>query len=390
MLDARILARTRDEKEGPRYTSTVTGKLKVVVSDFHIGEGQEPGSLNPWENFHHDDKFAELLRYYSTDYYEDEDVELIVNGDFYDLLQVRHDGEFPDVITEEIASAKVKACLDGHPIVTRALAAFIEQPKKRITFIPGNHDIEFVFPRCRRLFREAVTGSPLDERVHFIIDRDFYDFDGVQVHHGHQFEAMNTFDMKRIFLSKGLPAPVLNLPWGSVFILKVLNRLKEKRPYIDRIQPFNLYLYGAIFLDPVFAFQLMALSFFHFVRTRVLTPFSRKRRAHVLKTLKIILEYSAYPDLDARAKKVFEENPGCHALLVGHTHLACFRRFGRDRIYINTGTWTDLISLDVTALGRRSELTYALVEYPEEGSRPRASLKAWSGYHELWRDIHSL
>ena len=67
----------------------MSSKLKVIVSDFHLGEGQERGSLNPWENFHHDDKFAELLRYYSTDYYEDEDVELIINGDFFDLLQVR-------------------------------------------------------------------------------------------------------------------------------------------------------------------------------------------------------------------------------------------------------------------------------------------------------------
>ena len=368
----------------------MAGKLKVVVSDFHIGEGQEPGSLNPWESFHHDDKFAELLRYYSTDYYEDVDVELIINGDFYDLLQVRVDGDFPDIITEDVAALKVKACLDGHPTITRALASFIDQPRKRITFVPGNHDFEFFFPRCRRLFREAVTGSPLDERVRFVVDADHYEVDGVQIHHGHQFEAMNSFDLKRVFLSKGLPAPIMNLPWGSIFILRVLNKLKEKRPYIDRVQPFNLYLYGAIFLDPMFAAHLMILSVYNFVKTRILTPFSRKRRARLLKTFKILLEYSAYPNFDLHARKIFAADPKCHALLVGHTHLARVRRFGKDHTYINTGTWTDLISLDIAAFGMRNELTYALVEYPEGEPKPRVSLKAWTGYHELWRDINYL
>ena len=42
----------------------MAGKIKkIVVSDFHIGEGREEGELNPWENFFYDDKFAELLHY---------------------------------------------------------------------------------------------------------------------------------------------------------------------------------------------------------------------------------------------------------------------------------------------------------------------------------------
>jgi UDP-2,3-diacylglucosamine pyrophosphatase LpxH len=189
-------------------------------------------------------------------------------------------------------------------------------------------------------------------------------------------------------LSKGLPAPVLNIPWGSVFILNVLNKLKERRPYVDRIQPFNLYLLGAIFLDTGFAARLAALAIYEFLRTRVFTPFSRKRRSKLLKTLKVMFEFSAYPDFDAFARKLLEKNKDVHAVLMGHTHIAKVRRFARDKIYINTGTWTDLISLDISALGMRNELTYALIEYPEGEPRPRVGLKAWTGYHELWRDIN--
>ena len=64
------------------------------------------------------------------------------------------------------------------------------------------------------------------------------------------------------------------------------------------------------------------------------------------------------------------------------------RRFSQDKLYINTGTWTDLISLDIANFGMRNELTYALVEYPQDEPRPRVSLKAWVGYHELWKDIN--
>jgi UDP-2,3-diacylglucosamine pyrophosphatase LpxH len=366
----------------------MSSRLKVIISDFHLGEGQERGSLNPWENFHHDDKFAELLRYYSTDYYEDEDVELIINGDFFDLLQVHYDGEFTDIISEDVAVGKLKACIEGHPTVMRALTAFVEAPRKRITYLPGNHDMELVFPRVRRLFRETLTGSPLDERVQFVVDREYYEFDGIQVHHGHQFEAMNAFNWKVLFLSKGLPAPILNLPWGSIFILKVLNQLKERRPYVDRVQPFNLYLYGALFLDTLFALRLIALAVYHFVHTRILTPFSRKRRARLAKTFKILFGFSAFPDFDIHARKLLEKQHDIHAVIMGHTHLAKVRRFARDKIYINTGTWTDLISLDLAAFGMRNELTYCLVEYPEGEARPRVGLKAWTGYHELWRDIN--
>ena len=38
----------------------MSGKLKIVISDFHVADGQESGFLNPWENFHHDSKLAEL------------------------------------------------------------------------------------------------------------------------------------------------------------------------------------------------------------------------------------------------------------------------------------------------------------------------------------------
>jgi UDP-2,3-diacylglucosamine pyrophosphatase LpxH len=365
----------------------MSGKLKIVISDFHIADGQESGFLNPWENFHHDAKLAELLRYYSTDYYEDEEVELIINGDFFDLLQVRYDGGFPDEITEEIGVAKLKSCLDGHPMVVGALTDFIEVPKKRITVLPGNHDFELVFPACRRVFCEAVCGAPEDERFRFVVDKSYYEFDGVQIHHGMQFEAMNRFNWKRLFLTRGRATPILNLPWGSVYLLRVLNKLKEQRPHVDRVQPFSLFLIGSIFFDTIFAMKIIAMSLHVFFVTRILALFKRPREVSLWSTFQLLFEYEAFPSFENKIKKLMRRTPHIHTVILGHTHLAKVRRFGRNRTYVNTGTWTDLISLDIARPGLSRELTYATIEYPE-GQPPQTSLKAWRGYHDLWREIH--
>lgn len=365
----------------------MAGKIaKIVVSDFHLGDGVREGELNPWENFYHDRKFVELVRHYSTDYYEDEEVELIINGDFFDLLQVRYDGEFPVEITERIAVAKLKACLDGHPVVVQGLRDFVNTPHKRITVLPGNHDFELIFPACQRLWVEYVCDAAEDERLRFITETSHYDFDGVQVHHGMQFEAINRYDWKRLFITEGRDEPILRQPFGSIFILEVLNKLKEKRPYVDRVQPFSMYLLGAIFFDTFVALRLIGLALLTFYRFRIL-PVLQNPGWETLKDLAAgMLEYSAFPNFERKVRKVFRQNPEVHTVILGHTHLPKVRRFGRNKTYVNTGTWIDLISLDISNLGMNRDLTYATIEYFED-QPPQTKLRAWHGYRELWQDI---
>jgi UDP-2,3-diacylglucosamine pyrophosphatase LpxH len=359
---------------------------KIVVSDFHLGDGVREGELNPWENFYHDRKFVDLLRHYSTDFYEDEEVELIINGDFFDLLQVRYDGAFPVEITERIAVAKLKACLDGQPEVMQGLRDFVNIAHKRITVLPGNHDFELVFPACQRLWSEYVCDAAEDPRFRFIIDESFYEFDGVQIHHGMQFEAINRYDWNKKFHTVGREEPILRPPFGRFFILDVLNKLKEKRPYIDRVQPFSMYLLGALFFDTLIALRLIGLAILTFYRFRIL-PVARNPGWETFQALVSgLIEYDAFPNLERKVRKLFRKNPDVHTIMLGHTHLPKMRRFGRAKTYVNTGTWIDLISLDISNLGMNRDLTYATIEYFED-QPPQAKLRAWQGYRELWRDI---
>src|SRR4051794_761153 len=72
------------------YHQDMHGKIKLVVSDFHLSRGKwlPNGRRNPLEDFHQDVKFKEFLEHYSTDAHADFDVELIINGDFFDPLTV--------------------------------------------------------------------------------------------------------------------------------------------------------------------------------------------------------------------------------------------------------------------------------------------------------------
>src|SRR6202023_3223394 len=65
-------------------------RIKLVISDFHLSRGKwlKNGRQNPLEDFHQDEKFCEFLEYYSTKDYQDTEVELIVNGDFFDPLAI--------------------------------------------------------------------------------------------------------------------------------------------------------------------------------------------------------------------------------------------------------------------------------------------------------------
>lgn len=350
-----------------------------------MGTGHRPGHLNPWESFGADDKLAEFLRHYSTDFYEDEEVELIVNGDFYDFLQVKVNGSFPDQVDETLAVEKIRMCMEGHERVHKALGEFVRAPHKKITVLPGNHDFDWVFPKVQEAFRERIAGSKTDARIQFICDREYYQFDGIQVHHGMQFEAAHYHNFKEQFLTANGSQPILNLPWGSVSIIKVITRLKEERPYVDRIRPFWAYFVRALVFDPFFALKVIWLSVVYFVKTRLLS--FKHVRARLRQTWQMMKEAEVYPDLVHKVRHVFDQHPDVHTIILGHTHVPLVRRFEGDRQYVNTGCWTPTISLDMETFGRASVPTYAFIEYPPDGGRPAVTLREWRGYHDIYRDI---
>ncbi len=361
--------------------------IKLVVSDLHVGTGSVTGRFNPFEDFHYDRQFRAFVDHFCAPPFQNTNVELILAGDVFDLLKTEVDGSYPDQITEEVALYKLTRCLDGHPEFLDALRSFVATPGRQLTYMMGNHDLEIAFPRVQELLRSAVGGPHHRDRLRFVVYEPFYALPGgIRIYHGNQFETLNRVNPRKLFITDGVPAPCLNLPWGSVFLLKVLLPFKEQRPYINLVQPFSRYLQAALITDTSFAASLAVKATYYFFKTRFVE--SRKRAGDLKSTMRILMEEAVvYKDFETQAFEIMQKEPGVNAVIMGHSHVPMVRRGAGDRLYVNTGTWTKLINLRLPELGVTHRRTYARIDYPDGPDSPQIGLYQWHGHQDLAEEI---
>ena len=351
-------------------------RYKIIVSDLHLGPGpfHPDGSRNILEEFHHDNPFAELLEYYCSGVYAKAEVELILNGDILNHLAIPKEDPFADTLTEKVALERTEAILNGHPKFFEALAQFAAKPHRSIVYLLGNHDIGVAWPKV-----QALLKSKIHPALHFFLD--CYEADGVHIEHGNRFLIDNRVDLDNLFLTRGEPEPVLKMPWGNFFVIHCINPLKQERPYVGKVYPFKMYLNWALLHDTRFALKAIAQLVFYFLKLN----FSRdpKRNFSLLDTWKIVREFSLPMHLNSEAKKILMANPKIRFVSFGHTHHEMYLQFAPEKEYINTGSWNELIGLDIGSFGTQLKLCFAEVAYEPDGPF-RASLKQWKGnYREV-------
>ncbi len=352
-------------------------RIKLVVSDFHLGTGRSApdGSVNNLEDFISDEAFIDMLEFYRTGEYADAEVELILNGDIFECLAVDPFLEGADMITEPKSLARLDAILDGHPEMARALRTFADDPARRVVFIVGNHDQDLLWEGVQKRIRERIHPS-----VRFI--HGPYRFDGIQVEHGNQHEVQNRIDPHKMFLTKGLPEPILNLPWGSDLFINLLMRLKQRRPYINRVRPFRLAVWWSLLHD----LRTLLAGIWYFLVVMLKARFRKQvqRRITFVKTLRVLFGFSAWPTLEDAARRILAQD-GVHTVIFGHTHIPLTRHPVPGKTYINSGTWIPNSNLHIAGLGWNLMQTYVYIEY--ESERPRARLKLWHGRRMVEEDI---
>lgn len=360
-------------------TPTKRKRIKLVVSDLHVGVGRilENGQLNSLEEFYFDEKFVEFLHYYTTGKYADHEIELVLNGDIFNFLQVDFKGHYLTVITESISMDVLKRIIHGHATFVKALKDFASKEGRRITYVVGNHDQAMLWPATRAYLNEILGTT-----VHF--KNLVYFFDGVHIEHGHMHEAANRLDPRKFFLKKDLAEPILNLPFGSHFFVEFVLKIKQTYPHVDKIRPFDRMMRWAIFNETWFTIRYFVNLVLYFLKSmfsndpRRTFPFSR--------IVQVLLESAVFPDLSESARKILQDER-VHTVCFGHSHVYQYRQWAENMEYFNTGTWTDLTSLDIASLGKITKLSYVLFEYPEDGDRPRGRLKEWHGYHRIEEDV---
>ncbi|MFH1874792.1 MAG: metallophosphoesterase [Pseudomonadota bacterium] len=351
-------------------------KIKLAVSDFHLGKGAflPNGNRNYLEDFFYDQRFVEFLEYYSSDKYEKADVELVICGDFFNQLQVDPLEINPQIITERVALARTGAIMHGHVKVFEALKFFAAKPNHKITFLIGNHDIGLLWPSVRHLVEERIGGqTKVYTEPRYIVDQVCFE-------HGNQHCAENWIDFEHPFL-KGNNEPIINLPWGDLFVIHFLNKVKRARPYADKVFPFKLYFRWALFHDTRFALSVAAQGISYFFK--VLFKIGDHNRFSLKKTYKIVKEFSFPIKMDKAAKKVLNEHPECKVVVFGHGHRPAARLFQDGREYFNIGIWNEMINLDIGTMGRLLRLTFVEINYDKEGT-PHGMLREWKGkYREV-------
>jgi UDP-2,3-diacylglucosamine pyrophosphatase LpxH len=209
-------------------------RLVVVFSDVEMGAG------GPYDDFPRSDFLADIIRGYTRDPYRWLAVDLVFNGDTFDLLKTSARGGWPVHVSSEIAVDKLERVATAHPAFFEALRDHLQTDpqRRRVFFVVGNHDMELLFPEAQTLLRERI-GAELPH-VHF--PGFEMSLGRVRIEHGSQLDPLFAVDATRPFVSTRSGDPVLALSWGAVALLEVAIPLQPLLHHHDRLKPKELVL----------------------------------------------------------------------------------------------------------------------------------------------------
>ncbi|RAQ95248.1 metallophosphoesterase [Thermogemmatispora tikiterensis] len=213
----------------------------LVVSDLHLAHGQQPfegfteQQQRAWEEFLQAASPGGTL----VEERADETVELVINGDCFDFLAaapLRHDR------TRTVAQAleKLEQIIAAHGAFFEALAQFLRQPQRRVTFVPGNHDIELLFPAVQQRLRQAV-GWPAasEERLRFWPRARYEPLSTIAIEHGNLYDFWN-HRSAGLWAASGEPLPPpeeILLSAGSWYYQEAGALIHRRFPYFDHLEP---------------------------------------------------------------------------------------------------------------------------------------------------------
>lgn len=244
-------------------------KFKIIVSDLHLGAGPA-GDPNPLEDFTNDEDFAALLADAAAESERDgADVELILNGDTFEMLQVPHVDDFDPAEAypperyhsslQENSARKMTLIIRGHPTFFQALHDFLQAgpPRRHVTFVKGNHDIDLHWPAVQDHIREALEATGPRQSLLAFEERRVRR-EGIYVEHGNQYaERVDQVEDMEEPHDPGRPGQ-LDYPPGSWFVMNIFNKIEHHRYWIDGVKPITALIWFALKYDFGFAAEAIA------------------------------------------------------------------------------------------------------------------------------------
>lgn len=245
-------------------------KVKFIISDLHLGAGPAQPGDTCLEDFLADQQlvsFLDDIRRESIEHHQE--VELIINGDFFEFLQIPAIESYDPATlypaeayldsSPEASVQRLNLIIQGHPDVFAALSDFmhVERPQRRITIIKGNHDVNLFWPAVKSRLRETLGASGARASLLLFAD-EFVSREKIYVEHGHQrAEAINAYP--DFFNPRSAENPTqLYYPVGSLFVINVFSDLERERWFIDHVKPITTLIWYALQWDFDFAVRVLA------------------------------------------------------------------------------------------------------------------------------------
>lgn len=338
-------------------------KCILVISDLHLGAGSEyKGRKNHLEDFHSDRELVDFFNYHCTGDYQSKEVEVIINGDFLDFLAVPFVPFFDDEFwSEEAALFKLDLILKAHPEVMAALENFLSVKNKKVTYIIGNHDAEFLFDSLKDKFKEQFSEEVRDK---IIISNELTLYEptpGVFLQHGHEYESLHNFDSVSSIVVSKTGQKYFIPPWGSYYVTHVINKYKLERDHVNAVRPIGTFIKHGLIFDTFFIIRFIIANAYYYFMIRFMRYYRLKYSwRRMLED--VIKELTLFQDYEGVTREFFTRQEGARVLIVGHTHEPIFREYGDGTKFINTGTWTRMVNLDLSHDQNGIPLTYAKVE----------------------------
>lgn len=369
------------------HRSSEIKRLVLVISDLHLGAGKYvKGRRNLLEDFHYDAELIDFLHWHSQGDFEKKPVELVINGDFFDILAVPYVEFFDDEFwSEEASLEKLRMIIRAHHGVMQALKSFLEKPGKHITYIIGNHDAELILDSLKQEFK-TFFGPELEDRI--TIRNELHTHNpvpGVFIQHGHQYEHAHAFDPDQSVVTTPEGRRFFTPSWGSYYVINVINRYKQERHYINAVRPIKHFMIHGLLFDTFFILRFALSNIHYYFMVRFWSyVVQRTNWRQVFRDL--MQELTLFQDYEGLTREFFQKEPLARALVVGHTHNPTFRIFNDGTYFINTGTWTNMVNLDLAQWNHAQSLPYARVAtYADEVDLARfedeveIDLKLWRG-----------
>ena len=366
-------------------------KMVLVISDLHLSAGKNiRGRRNFLEDFHFDRELIDFLIYHSSGLYEEKDVELVINGDFLDFLAVPYVEFFDDEFwSEKAALEKLKIIMKAHRPVLQALKQFLTKPNKTITYIIGNHDAELIFDSLKKEFI-SYFGPELESKINLRNDLHTHvPIPGVYIQHGHQYERAHEFDPDSSIVETPTSGKFFIPSWGSYYVINIINRYKQERPHINAVRPIKHFIIHGLIFDTFFTLRFILSNVHYYFMVRFW--YYIKLKVGWKRVIKDLLrELTLFQDFETLTRDFFAQKPQAKLLIVGHTHNPTLRLFNDGTAFINTGTWTKMVNLDLAQGQEMTTLPYArVVSYQDN-----VSLTEFENYVEfdlkVWTSINNL